>query len=279
MMAGLGADGVGALVSSPYLCRLTRRQLSFNNLGDEGARVLSTGMPLEDKDRLARVTAIAPRNKGKYSSPAVRHAQIPGNCARRTAADEYLRTRSSVVTTTRSGRASKMPTVTMRYYDLKAKWRKVRPHLANEELNKILVRDFNKYTQGHWNKPFQEGKYPRDYENADWSWEHKGREPAYWRYVKHAACHWLVNFTLKLAMLVEPARPWRIITSDLHSTVWDGEETLFDFNYQAMGISPDECFARARHKELPPGKLRKCNFAQHYSIEQRRLVAASKELR
>ena len=40
--------------------------------------------------------------------------------------------------------------------------------------------------------------------------------------MKHAACHWLVNFALELAQLVEPDRKWRIITSDKHSTVWDG---------------------------------------------------------
>jgi hypothetical protein len=31
---------------------------------------------------------------------------------------------------------------TMKYYDLKKNWRKVRRHLADEELNEVLVRDF-----------------------------------------------------------------------------------------------------------------------------------------
>ena len=43
-------------------------------------------------------------------------------------------------------------------------------------------------------------------------------------------CHWLVNFSLRLAERVDPDRPWRIITSDSHSTVWDGYDLLFDFN-------------------------------------------------
>jgi hypothetical protein len=30
--------------------------------------------------------------------------------------------------------------------------------------------------------------------------------PRFWQYVKHGACHWLVNFGLRLAMLAAPAR-------------------------------------------------------------------------
>jgi hypothetical protein len=56
-------------------------------------------------------------------------------------------------------------------------------------------------------------------------------------YVKHAACHWLVNFALELAQHVEPNRAWRIITSQEHSTVWDGKDTLFDFNFLALGVT------------------------------------------
>jgi hypothetical protein len=34
------------------------------------------------------------------------------------------------------------------YYDLRKKWRKVKPHLGDPELNNVLVRDMNKFTQG-----------------------------------------------------------------------------------------------------------------------------------
>ena len=66
-------------------------------------------------------------------------------------------------------------------------------------------------------------------------------------------------------MSAVPDRPWRIITSDLHSTVWDGEKTLFDFNYQAMGVPPDDCFANAFEDELEPGELSEVGFAEHYT--------------
>jgi hypothetical protein len=74
-------------------------------------------------------------------------------------------------------------------------------------------------------------------------------------YVAHGACHWLVNFALRLAMLAEPDRQWRIITSNGHSTVWDGRDTLFEFNWQALGELPADCFHAAYEEELPPGKL------------------------
>jgi hypothetical protein len=108
-----------------------------------------------------------------------------------------------------------------------------------------------------------------DFESCDWQSRHKGRPPAFWRYTKHAACHWLVNFSLRLAERVEPTRAWRIITSDQHSTAWDGERLLFDFNYQAMGISPQECFDRAYKEELTPGKLRVTHLAKHWKTEVR----------
>ena len=55
-------------------------------------------------------------------------------------------------------------------------------------------------------------------------------------------------------MLVMPERPWWIINSVKHSTVWDSEETLFDFNFQAFGIDANECFHMAFENELAPGK-------------------------
>src|ERR1700674_4649552 len=117
----------------------------------------------------------------------------------------------------------------MEYYDLKRHWtRRIVPHLDNRELNRILVRDFNKFTYGRWLKRFLPGMLPAEFESCEWAFGHRGRPPRFWSYVKHAACHWLVNFNLKLAMLAEPERKWRIVTSDNHSTVWDDAQTLFD---------------------------------------------------
>ena len=68
-----------------------------------------------------------------------------------------------------------------------------------------------------------------------------------------------MNFNLKLATLVEPQQRWRIVTSAKHSTVWDGAEMLFEFNFLAFGVPADECFKRAFEggTVLPPGKFRR----------------------
>ncbi|MBP3954936.1 hypothetical protein J8F10_06530 [Gemmata sp. G18] len=132
-------------------------------------------------------------------------------------------------------------------------------------MNAVLIRDFNKFTFGRWRKPFTLGQFPRHFESCGWSDDHVGREPRYWRYVKHSACHWLVNFNLRLAQIIAPDRPWRIVTSDSHSTVWDGKETMFEFNFLALGITADDCFALANGKHLPPGKELKVYFTMHYS--------------
>jgi hypothetical protein len=147
------------------------------------------------------------------------------------------------------------------------------PHLGDPELNRIFVQEFNKYTWGRWRKKFTAGHFPDEFESCDWRFDRakRGPMPRYWRYVKHAACHWIVNFALKLAMLAEPGKPWRIITSDEHSTVWDGGDTLFDFNFLALGISADECFKNAiagkNNKMMPVGKYLKVYYPAHYNIE------------
>ena len=161
----------------------------------------------------------------------------------------------------------------MKYYDLKKNWRKVRPHLVDKELNDILVRDFKRFTLGHWRRKFTYGRLPCEFDSVDWRSSHRGRHPAFWNYTCHGACHWLVNFNLRLAMLVMPDRSWRIISSDSHSTVWDGGDLLLDFNCQALGIEPNECFDHAFERELQRGEYLDIGFAEHYTLRQRQLMA------
>ncbi len=149
----------------------------------------------------------------------------------------------------------------MQFYPVVRNWnRKILPHLDNTYLQKVLVSDFNKYSMGRWGQRFRLGQYPDEFEGCDWRWGVRGRHPRYFRYVKHGACHWLVNFNLILAQLAEPKKEWRIVTSQLHSTVWDGELTLFDLNGLALfnGGAP-ECFIYAAFvpgsEELAIGEL------------------------
>jgi hypothetical protein len=151
----------------------------------------------------------------------------------------------------------------MHYYNLQKNWRKITRHLNNPTVSHALVRDFNLFTMGTWATPFTPGMLPEDVESCDWRCEgRRGPMPHYWRYVKHSACHWVVNFTLQLAQLVEPKKNWCIVTSDEHSTVWDGGSILFDFNFQALGISATECWQEARYgknaKVLDPGSELSC---------------------
>ena len=165
--------------------------------------------------------------------------------------------------------------IEMKYYDLKKNWRKVKKHIEHPEVQRILVRDFNRYTWGRWRQKFLPGMVPTQFESCDWQLEHRGKRPAFWRYTKHAACHWLVNFALRLAQLVEPKREWRIITSQKHSTVWDGAGLLFDFNFSAMGIEPAECFELAFETALKPGEYHDVYWAEHWRSEMRRLKKGS----
>lgn len=157
----------------------------------------------------------------------------------------------------------------MKYYPISKRWAKIKPHIQNKVVQDILVRDFNRFTFGRWKQEFKHGMKPFDFESCDWHCERKGRRPEYWDYVKHSACHWLVNFNLELAKLVEPKRDWRIVTSQKHSTVWDGVETLFDFNFSALQVDPDEAFNLADKRMLPIGKRMMVCYADHYSNEQK----------
>src|SRR4051812_16404523 len=156
-------------------------------------------------------------------------------------------------------------TKNFRYFDPVRNWNRIRPHLKG--LEPILVRDFNRFTFGRWGQTFEAGMLPYEFETCDWRTQRRGRPPRYWQYVKHSACHWLVNHGLELAMAVVPDSEWRIVTSQLHSTVYDGHGMLFDFNFLALGASPEQAYRLARNagkgRSLKPGKHLTVYFAQH----------------
>ena len=161
----------------------------------------------------------------------------------------------------------------MKYYSVQRHWTKrIAPHLTDTMIQATLVRDFNKLTYSRWRKPFLPGMTPHQFESCDW-WIHnrRGPMPRFWHYVKHGACHWLVNFNLELAQRTSPKREWRILTSDKHSTVWDGGDTLFDLNFIALGVSPEECFDLATWgddwEELWPGEHREVGEHAYWKDE------------
>ena len=56
----------------------------------------------------------------------------------------------------------------MKYYPVQRNWRKVRPHVYDSEVQKVLVRDFNRYTYGRWGTRFLLGMTPHQHESCDW---------------------------------------------------------------------------------------------------------------
>lgn len=171
------------------------------------------------------------------------------------------------------------------YYDLVKNWEKVKPNLGDPELKKVLARNMNKFTYGRRREKFKYGNVPSEHDKGcEWqNWDDYDYVvqangdvlydvPDFWEYVCWGACHWLVNFNLRLAQLVEPRRPWRILTSRRHSTVWDGDKLLFEFNFQALGIPPAECFELARRggRELKIGTSDPTVLAEHWRVTARR---------
>eukprot|EP01043_Picozoa_sp_COSAG02_P027184 COSAG02_NODE_1591_length_11781_cov_861.345403_2_plen_341_part_00 len=70
-------------------------------------------------------------------------------------------------------------------------------------------------------------------------------DPPFWGWVCGGACHSLVPLYVWIVQQVDPTAAWRVITSDAHSTVWDGGGRLFDPIFEAMGVEATEAFRRA----------------------------------
>ncbi len=135
-----------------------------------------------------------------------------------------------------------------KHYGFQRRWRRVRPHLYDAHAVRILERDLGRFVEGKFGKyghKFKPSDLPTKHDNCDWRCSRRGRPAKWWDWSCHGACHWLVNFNRRLAELAEPRRSWLIVSSDEHSTVWDGRETLFDINMEAFGVSADEVWEMA----------------------------------
>jgi len=157
----------------------------------------------------------------------------------------------------------------MNYIDIKKDWRKLGPIYRSQKAREIWYPDMVDYTlqrneedaelfkaMGSVGRPIHPNipeTTPSTFDSCDWRYANpgcgsRGRKPAYWDFVCHGACHWVVNLHLYVAQQAEPHRPWRIVSSDKHSTVWDGDETLWDGNFLALGISPEEAWNLAAER-------------------------------
>lgn len=147
----------------------------------------------------------------------------------------------------------------MRYYDFSSNWDdKCRPHLKDPKFQDLLKRNFGLYVKGRFEsfvppRTFEPGSTPSKYDLGTWRKFTPNPEP-FWDYVCSGACHWLVNSYQRLAQLAEPDRDWRIVSGEEHSSVWDGEETLFDPQYCALQENPKTIFDQSEYKILEPRK-------------------------
>jgi hypothetical protein len=156
----------------------------------------------------------------------------------------------------------------IRHYSVVKNWKKIQDNIYHPDAQSILEHDFNKYTQGRWGLRFELGEFPGIYDDCGWQIGRRGRTPEYFQYVKPGACHWLVNFYLTVAMLTTPSKDWRILTSDEHSTVWDGQKTVFDPNFLAIGVSAPETYKMARFggEELAVGEYLEVGYPMQFEL-------------
>jgi hypothetical protein len=143
------------------------------------------------------------------------------------------------------------------YVDIKKYWKIIKPIAESKEAGRIWKRDMKKYQVAfrvygydlsndyfdeEWFErsknpiTFEPNSKPSDYDSCDWRYsrEGRGRKPAFWDYVVHGKCHWMVNFNLSVAQKAFPKESWRVISSDDHSCVWNGKNLLFDMNFSAL---------------------------------------------
>ena len=167
-----------------------------------------------------------------------------------------------------------------KYFAIGKHWtNKIKPVFESQYAQKILHHDFKRYIKSkerdinnHYKDmgldkkaefSFKKGDELWDWDIGWWRYSRIGRPPAYDNYVCHQACHWVVNTLLYSATNAFPKKQWQIITSDKHSTVWDGKVTFFDLNYLAMQITPEVCFENTFMADglsiLPVGQYLRCH--------------------
>jgi hypothetical protein len=154
------------------------------------------------------------------------------------------------------------------YYDLDFNWGRLKSCIDSDLVQSYLHKDFSKYVKGRFGRRYETTKMPFDYESCDWwldmPWGEDARRkmPPYVSYVKHGACHWLVNFNWALISKAEPDHKWRIVSSNFHSSVWDGKYTFFDINFYAMEVPIEECvkltIGQPDYRVLRQGSRLKC---------------------
>lgn len=166
-----------------------------------------------------------------------------------------------------------------RYVDIQKHWRKLKPFYYSNaafQIWKPCMLEFVETKAGEHNGKYQHEeqerhKFPEGYECCDWRYypPRRGRQPAFWKFVCHSACHWLADLNLFVAMSAWPEQPWRIITHSKHTTVWNGNQKtplVYDANWSAFDSTADKPYEALETvwpgRHLRPGKFLKFHLHQ-----------------
>lgn len=155
------------------------------------------------------------------------------------------------------------------YVDITKKWSKLKSLFQSKEARDIWEPCLREFTQIECKKrgkeypvAFYEGENARPcWHDGDWRCG-TSRPPEWWNYACGKACHWVADLALFVAQAGLKREQWRIVTSQKHSTVWNGDcenPVVFDLNFSALGIPPSEAllFAARRGRELKVGEYLK----------------------
>ena len=146
-----------------------------------------------------------------------------------------------------------------RYVDIDKDWINViKPVIQSEEAQAILHRDLKEHVKTiehdvnqHYaamgsdervNYEYTQDCMPRDWDCSDWRYSRNEALAAYHEYVCTGASESTANTLLFTACTAYPDESWSLVGSEKHCTVWNGKHTLFDMHYQAMNISPMQCY-------------------------------------
>ena len=144
------------------------------------------------------------------------------------------------------------------YYPLQKQWRKLRPVFEQPSIIRLAHQEMEAYSLGRAEdygypfkpRPFSLDLRPFDYNSCDWFLGRRGPLPGYFQWTCHSACHWTAAINHEVIRQLEPNRPWQMVTSQKHTTIADLERgLLFDTNFSALGIAPDEAWSLAAEQE------------------------------
>src|SRR3954465_1903387 len=95
------------------------------------------------------------------------------------------------------------------YYPIQKRWSKIGPIFHSKECEKVWRSNMVEYleqraSENGYKYVARSFAFPSDCDSCDWRYNRKGKHPAYFNFVCHSACHWLVDMCLFVAMKVHP---------------------------------------------------------------------------